>query len=56
MTNAKNERIKKMWERGIRDPRIIAKKLGYSGNSVTAGIERVHEGLVALGIEKLSTA
>ncbi len=50
--NAKNERIKKLWERGIRDPKVIAKKLGYSGNAITAGIERVKEGLKSLGILK----
>lgn len=48
--NHKNERIKKLWDRGVRDPRIIAKKIGYTGNSITAGIERVKEGLKAKGI------
>lgn len=50
--NHKNERIRKLWERGVRDPRIIAKKIGYTGNAITAGIQRVHEALKALGIEK----
>ena len=49
--NKKDERIRKLWERGITDPRAIAKKLGYSGGAVTAGIERVHEGLKRLGIK-----
>ena len=48
--NAKNERIKKLWERGVRDPRIIAKKIGYTGNAITAGIERVNEGLKKEGL------
>lgn len=50
--NAKNERIKKLWDRGVRDPRIIAKKIGYSGAALTAGIERVNEALILLGIIK----
>lgn len=48
--NKKNEKIKKLWDRGIKDPRIIAQKIGYTGNSVTTGIERVKEGLKAKGI------
>lgn len=52
MHNAKNERIRKLWDRGIRDFRIIAKKLGYTGNSITAGIERVKQGLVTIGYMK----
>lgn len=50
--NQKNERIKKLWERGVRDPKIIAKKIGYGGSALTAGIERVHEGLQKLGLDK----
>jgi hypothetical protein len=50
--NAKNERIKKMWDKGIKDFRMIAKKLGYTGNALTAGIERVREGLKVLGMVK----
>jgi hypothetical protein len=48
--NSKNERIRKLWERGVTDPKVIARKLGYSGAALTAGIERVKEGLKALGI------
>lgn len=51
MANKKDERIRKLWERGIRDLATIAKKLGYSGNAVTSGIERVKEGLKRLGID-----
>lgn len=43
--NKKDERVRKLWVRGIRDPRIIAMKLGYHGAALTAGIERVHEAL-----------
>ena len=45
------EKIKRLWDRGIRDPRIIAKKLGHSGNALTAGIERVVESLKALNLK-----
>ncbi len=37
--NHKNERIKKLWEAGIRDPARIAKKLGLPST------DRVKEGL-----------
>lgn len=40
--NHKNERIKKLWERGVRDPHKIAKKLGF------VGVDRVLEGLTWL--------
>ena len=50
--NKKNEKIRKLWERGIRDYTIIARKLGYSGGSMVAGVERVKEGLISLGLEK----
>ena len=51
MRNKKDEKIKKLWERGITDLKILARKLGYGGASTTAGIERVKEGLKRLGIE-----
>lgn len=51
MQNKKNEKIRKLWERGVRDPKIIAKKLGFTGNAMTSGIERVKEGLQALNIK-----
>lgn len=41
-----DDKIQRLWDRGICDPRVIAKKLGYSGNSLTAGIERVKEHLI----------
>lgn len=43
--NKKDERIRKMIARGITDPREIAKKLGYTGGAMVAGIERVKEGM-----------
>lgn len=51
--NKKNEKVRKLWERGITDPRIIAQKLGYNGNAMTAGIERVNQALKTLGITTL---
>lgn len=44
--NKKNAKIQKLWDRGVQDPRVIAKKLGFSGNALTAGIERVREYLI----------
>lgn len=49
--NKKNEKIIKLWERGITDFAVIARKLGYTGNSIQSGIERVKEGLRAKGIK-----
>lgn len=49
--NHKDERIRKLYNRGITDPKVIARKIGYSGNSLTAGIERVHEAFGRLGIK-----
>ena len=53
MSNKKNEKVRRLWERGITDPRIIAQKLGYTGNSMTAGIEWVNQALKTLGITAL---
>lgn len=50
MFNKKDERIRKLIERGVHDPKVIAHKLGYTGNALTAGIERVNEGMKRLGI------
>lgn len=49
--NHKDERIRKLWERGIRDPKILARKIGYSGNATTAGIERVNEAIARLNLK-----
>lgn len=46
--NTKDERIKKLWERGVRDPKVLARKLGFTGEATQKGIERVHEGLKRL--------
>lgn len=50
--NHKDERIKKLWDRGIRDPKVIARKIGYTGNAIVVGIERVHQALRNLGYEQ----
>lgn len=49
--NKKNERVKKLWERGVRDLSVLARKIGYNGSANTAGIERVKEALRSLGID-----
>lgn len=48
--NKKNLKIKKLWDRGVTDLSIIARKIGYTGNAITAGVERVKEGLKAQGV------
>lgn len=49
--NKKDERIKKLFEKGLPE-KTIAKKIGYDGAAITAGIERVREGLKRLGLKK----
>ena len=41
--NKKEEKVKRLWNKGTKDLTILAKRLGYSGNSLTAGIEKVRE-------------
>lgn len=48
--NPKDLRIKKLIERGITEPRTIARKIGYTGNATQAGIARVHDACKRLGI------
>lgn len=52
MINKKDLKVKKLYERGIVEPRTIAKKLGYSGEAVQSGIERVLQAFKNLGIIK----
>ena len=44
----KDLKIARLIDRGVFDPKVIAKKLGYSGNSLTADIQRVQEGIARL--------
>jgi len=48
--NKKDEKIKRLWERGVRDQTVLARKLGYTGNATTAGIDKVNEALRRLGL------
>ena len=50
--NKKNLRIQKLWNRGVRDPVVIAKKLGYIFDDLEEGVERVLEGLYALRLKE----
>ncbi len=50
MFNAKDQRVKNLWEKGMRDLSAIARKLGYDGSARQKGIERVREALGRLGI------
>lgn len=52
--NQKDLRILKLYEKGM-DPPRIAKKIGYAGPNLNAGIERVKEGLVRAGVLKQET-
>lgn len=46
----KSDRVLKLWKRGIRDLKVIARKLGYDGAALTSGIEKVKEVLTESGI------
>jgi len=48
--NKKDERVRKLWARGIRDPKVLARKLGYDGAALAAGIERVKDAIRRLGL------
>lgn len=37
----KEEKIKRLWERGIKDLTLIAKKLGYTGNALTPAVAEI---------------
>lgn len=46
--NKKDERVRKLWERGIRDKSLLARKLGFTGEATRAGIERVNQAIINL--------
>lgn len=46
--NKKDERIKKLYQRGVTNLKVIAKKLGYNDNE--EGVARVLQALDRLGI------
>lgn len=48
--NQKDQRIKKLYERGIKSTGEIARRIGYGG-AMEAGIIRVEEAFVRLGIK-----
>lgn len=50
MINKKDERVQKLYDRGMRSPRAIAAKLGYTENLETDGIDRVLEAFGRLGL------
>lgn len=50
MANQKDLRIKKLYERGVRNPADIARKIGYNSGTLQQGVERVREGLERCGI------
>jgi len=49
--NQKDQRILKLWERGIKNKADIARKIGYNAGSLDQGVQRVEEGLQRLGID-----
>jgi len=39
----KEEKIKRLWDRGIKDITIIVKKLGYTGSALTPAVSEIRE-------------
>lgn len=50
--NQKDMRIKKLYERGMKQKADIARKLGYAGKELENGVRRVEEAFERLGIDK----
>lgn len=48
--NQKDLRIRKLYERGVRRPADIARKIGYNSGTLQDGVTRVLEGLARCGI------
>ncbi len=49
MTNHKDEKIRRLFEKGL-EIKTIARKLGYEGSATDAGIAKVKESLVRMGL------
>lgn len=47
--NQKDQRILKLWERGMKSKSLIARKIGYGEANMAEGVKRVEEGLKRLG-------
>lgn len=52
--NQKDERIRKLYTKGLRSVADIARKIGYGESVLNAGIQRVREGLDRLGLFKIN--
>lgn len=50
--NQKDIRIKKLYEKGVKQKADIARKLGYAGKELDNGVRRVEEAFARLGIDK----
>ena len=48
--NKKDERVRKLWERGVYDRHVLARKLGYTGGAHEKGLERVQEAIERMGL------
>jgi hypothetical protein len=49
--NHKDERVRKLWNRGIKDKSLLARKLGYTGEQTRVGIERVNDAITRLKLK-----
>lgn len=47
--NQKDQKIKKLWDGGMRSKAEIARKIGYCNRNIMEGINRVEKGLARLG-------
>lgn len=48
--NQKDLRIKKLYDKGMRRPADIARKIGYNSGTLQEGVTRVIEGLGRCGV------
>lgn len=46
----KEDKVKKLYSKGVTEPKLIAKKLGFTGGSLTAGIAFVNDTFRKLGL------
>lgn len=49
--NKKESKVLRLWAGGTHDLKVLARRLGYEGNSLTVGIERVRHILLSNGIK-----
>lgn len=47
----KEAKVMRLWGEGVSDLRLIAKRIGFEGAAITAGIEKVKKILITNGVK-----